>query len=382
MNKKGIIALQDGSYFEGISFGAKAETQGEVCFNTSMTGYQEILTDPSYCNQIITMTYPEIGNYGVTSEDEESSKIWAKGFIVKNYCDFPSNWRSNTYLSENHENSLGSYLEKNNIPAIQNIDTRELTLILREKGAQNGIIATNDYDKKDVISRAKNVPSLTGKNLAKVVTTSKIYTWDQKEHSILQNTHVKPLGLNVVVIDFGVKYNILRKLTSLGLSVTVVPADTSSQDILKLNPDGILLSNGPGDPEPLKKEIQTVRELLDKKPIFGICLGHQILSLALNAKTYKLKFGHRGANHPIKNLEDGSIAISSQNHGFAVDSNSIDQSIIEITHLNLNDQTIAGIKHKQYPAFSVQYHPEASPGPQDSHHLFKHFVQNIQSSKV
>jgi carbamoyl-phosphate synthase small subunit len=378
--KKAILALEDGSYFEGIAFGAITESQGEVCFNTSMTGYQEILTDPSYSGQIVTMTYPEIGNYGVQDEDTESGKVQAAGFIVKNCCEHPSNWRSGSYQTEAPtESTLDDYLKRNGIPGLKGIDTRKLVRILRDKGSQNGILVTGDYELEDVLTRAKKVPSMTGQDLASKVTIDSPYNWDGIEHPVLfEAPNAAKTPFHVVTMDFGLKHNILRKLQSRGAKVTVVPSNTSSEDILKLKPDGVMLSNGPGDPEPVGYAIKTIQELVGQVPIFGICLGHQLLSIALGAKTYKLKFGHRGANHPIKNLQTGEVAITSQNHGFAVDADSVNTEEVEITHINLNDQTVAGIRHKVHPAFSVQYHPEASPGPQDSNDLFESFVKSAQ----
>ena len=381
-DKIGYLVLADGSLFKGYSFGYPAEVIGEVCFNTSMTGYQEIVTDPSYTKQIVTMTYPEIGNYGINiAEDSESKNIQVSALVVKNYCPFPSNWRSGTYKTTNLSQTLQHYLVQNKIPAIQGIDTRSLTRILRDKGAQNGIISFSNKNIDQLIKQAKEIPAMEGCDLVKEVTTPKIYQWQEREHSILNPLkNANESTYKVVVIDLGVKYNILRKLYSLGAEVWVVPATTCAKDIMSLSPTGIMLSNGPGDPKPVDYVINTIKSLLGTVPIFGICLGHQILSLALGASTYKLKFGHRGANHPIKNLANGTVAITSQNHGFAVDAKSVDQSTTQITHLNLNDQTVAGIRHKQSPAFSVQYHPEASPGPQDSNYLFEHFFDLMKSA--
>ena len=352
MTKPVKLILENGTIFSGISFGAEGETIGEVCFNTGMTGYQEILTDPSYCGQLITMTYPHIGNYGVNEEDVESNKIHAAGFIVREENVVPSNFRSTQ--------SLGEYLRAQKIVGIQKIDTRMLTRILRDEGAMNGIISTVDLDDDSLLQKVKTAPSMDGLDLAKVVTCDKSYKWSKGKHKI-------------AAIDFGIKHNILRLLESHGCDVTVFPATTSATEILNINPDGIFLSNGPGDPAAVTYGIKTVKELLGKKPIFGICLGHQILALALGAKTYKLKFGHRGCNHPVKNLKTGGVEITSQNHGFAVDADSLSENM-EVTHLSLNDQTVEGLKCTNVQAFSVQYHPESSPGPHDSRYLFQNFI--------
>jgi carbamoyl-phosphate synthase small subunit len=352
MTKSAKLILENGTIFSGISFGAEGETIGEVCFNTGMTGYQEILTDPSYCGQLITMTYPHIGNYGVNEEDVESNKIHAAGFIVREENVVPSNFKSTQ--------SLGEYLRAQKIVGIQKIDTRMLTRILRDEGAMNGIISTVDLDDDSLLQKVKMAPSMDGLDLARVVTCDKSYKWSKGKHKI-------------AAIDFGIKHNILRLLESHGCDVTVFPATVSATEILNINPDGIFLSNGPGDPAAVTYGIKTVKELLGKKPIFGICLGHQILALALGAKTYKLKFGHRGCNHPVKNLKTGVVEITSQNHGFAVDADSLSENV-EVTHLSLNDQTIEGLKYTNLQAFSVQYHPESSPGPHDSRYLFQNFI--------
>jgi len=357
MIRKAVLVLADGSYFEGEAFGKAGSTGGEICFNTSMTGYQEILTDPSYSGQIVVMTYPEIGNYGINLEDIESKSVQVAGFVVKNLCENPSNWRC-VKRDDGTEAvvTLGNYLNDNGIPALKGIDTRKLVRILRENGAQMGIIETGDYNIDDVISRAKKLPEMTGQDLAQKVTTREQYEWEEYEHPINFNPLIpldgKPL---IVVIDFGVKRNILRKLKTLGAKVKVVPANTTFVEIESWNPDGILLSNGPGDPEPVSYAQATIKKLASVYPIFGICLGHQLLCLALGGKTYKLKFGHRGANHPIKHLPSGTVAITSQNHGFAVVAKSLNPDEIEITHINLNDNTVAGIRHKTLPLFSVQY---------------------------
>lgn len=359
--KKAIIALEDGTIFEGISFGADGERCGEMVFNTSMTGYQEILTDPSYKGQIVTMTYPLIGNYGVNNEDVESVKPQVEGLVVKEYSKIRSNWRSSA--------DLGEYLKKFDIIGIEGVDTRALTKHIRTKGAMKACISTKDLDPKSVIKKAVKSPGLLGRDLVKEVTCKKIYKWKSEGAKDVKKK------FSVVAMDFGIKYNILRMLESEGCDITVVPADTSAEEIIKLNPDGIFLSNGPGDPAALTYAVDTVRKLLGKKPIFGICLGHQLLGLALGGKTFKLKFGHRGANQPVRDIKTGKINITCQNHGFCVDLETLDKKDIELTHINLNDNTLEGMKHKNIQMFSVQHHPEASPGPHDACYLFKRFIE-------
>jgi carbamoyl-phosphate synthase small subunit len=361
-NKPVKLVLENGTVFSGVSFGAEGETIGEVCFNTGMTGYQEILTDPSYCGQLITMTYPHIGNYGVNPEDVESNKVQAAGFIVREENVVPSNFRSTQ--------SLGDYLKDQKVVGIQGIDTRMLTRIIRDEGAMNGIISSVDLDENSLLKKVKAAPSMTGMDLAKVVTTPNRYDWRMEKGERRKEVARFKIG----AIDFGIKHNILRLLESHGCEVTVFPATATATEILKINPDGIFLSNGPGDPAAVTYGIETVKSLLGKKPIFGICLGHQILALALGADTYKLKFGHRGCNHPVKNLETGKVEITSQNHGFAVDPETIPKNVV-ITHNSLNDQTVEGLKCTDVPAFSVQYHPESSPGPHDSRYLFEKFIK-------
>ena len=348
-----ILLLDDGKLFNGIAFGAIGQSIGEVCFNTGMTGYQEILTDPSYAKQIVTMTAPHIGNYGVNAEDIESEKIQVSGFVIKEESLFPSNWRS--------EMSLGDYLKKQNIVGIKNIDTRSLTRHIRDNGAMNGIISSTKDDKNKLTNKLKKSPSMVGLDLAKIVSTKNIYNWSDKGK------------YKVAAIDFGIKKNILRLLEELDCQVTVFPASVTGKDILSFDPDGVFLSNGPGDPAAVEYGIKTVKQILGEKPIFGICLGHQILAIALGAKTFKLKFGHRGINHPVKNMEKKTIEITCQNHGFAVDLESLPKNVIQ-THINLNDNTSAGIESTDYSAFSVQYHPESCPGPHDSRYLFKKFI--------
>jgi carbamoyl-phosphate synthase small subunit len=369
---KAKLILENGTIFTGESFGAANETTGEVVFNTSITGYQEILTDPSYNGQIVTMTYPLIGNYGVNVDDLESVKPQVAGFIVKEYSAFPSNFRSTE--------SLGDWLSKYNITGIQGIDTRMLTKMIRSVGAMRGIISTEDLDEKSLLVKVKKSPHMAGLDLASRVTTDKSYTWNKIDTTqfALPGTNSSGKKWNVVVYDYGVKQNILRRLTSYGCNLTVVPAQTPANEVLKMNPDGIFLSNGPGDPAAVTYAIENIKELIGKKPIFGICLGHQLLALALGGKTFKLKFGHRGANHPVKNLKTGSIEITSQNHGFAVNPDSLEPKSTEITHTNLNDNTNEGFRHRSLPIFSVQYHPEASPGPHDSDYLFKQFVEMME----
>jgi len=353
-----VLLLDDGKLFKGTTFGATGQSIGEVCFNTGMTGYQEILTDPSYAKQIVTMTAPHIGNYGVNSEDIESEKIQISGFVIKEESTFPSSWRS--------EMSLGDYLRKQNIVGIKNIDTRALTRHLRDNGAMNGIISSIKDAKNKLTSKLKSSPSMTGLDLAKIVSTKNIYDWSDKGE------------YRVAAIDFGIKRNILRLLEEFNCQVTVFPANATAKDILSFDPDGVFLSNGPGDPAAVEYGIETVKQILGEKPIFGICLGHQILAIALGAKTFKLKFGHRGINHPVKNMVEKTIEITSQNHGFAVDLESLPKNVIS-THINLNDNTSAGIESIDYPAFSVQYHPESSPGPHDSRYLFKKFIRMMDA---
>jgi carbamoyl-phosphate synthase small subunit len=370
--KKAILALADGMVFEGYSFGAEGESFGEVVFNTSMTGYQEILTDPSYKGQIVTMTYTQIGNYGVNDEDVESGQPFVEGFIVKEYIDFPSNWRM--------KKSLHEYLKEHGIVGIQGIDTRALTRHTRDFGAQPGVITTQDMDPFSLVKKAQALPAMSGLDLVKDVTCKKPYTWDQGDWD-LKTGYGKKIPsprYHVVAYDYGIKRNILRLLTSAGCDVTIVPAAMPAEDVLAMNPDGVFLSNGPGDPEPLTYAIENIRKILGKKPVFGICLGQQLLGLALGGKTYKLKFGHHGGNQPIMDLSTRKVEIAAENHGFAVDMETVKDQVV-MTHMNLNDKTCEGIQHKTLPAFSVQYHPEASPGPHDSRYLFQRFVDMMET---
>ena len=365
---KAILLLEDGSVFEGTSFGAKGQKCGEVVFNTAMTGYQEILTDPSYNEQIITMTYPLIGNYGTNKVDVESRRIFVSGFIVKENCNRPSNWRN--------KNSLGDYLAKSNVVGLEGIDTRKLVKHIRTEGAMRGIISSTQFDIGKLKKKLDKYPGLDDRDIVKHVTVKKPYRWDRGVVDALTGREEKPpLKYKVVAFDFGIKLNILRLLRSHGCDVCVVPANTSAKDVLAQKPDGVFLSNGPGDPAPVDYAIQSIRALLGKVPIFGICLGQQLLGLALGGNTFKLKFGHRGANHPVKNLQTGVIEISSQNHGFCVDIDSLEDKDVEITHINLNDHTLEGFRCRNIPAFCVQYHPEASPGPHDSNYLFETFTK-------
>ncbi len=371
--KKAILALADGMVFEGHSFGAEGETSGEIVFNTSMTGYQEILTDPSYTGQIVTMTYPQIGNYGVNDEDVESLKPYVEGFIVKEYLDFPSNWRATKSLQE--------YLGENNIVGIQGIDTRALTRHLRDFGAQPGIITTNDMNPEGVVARAKALPKMSGLDLVKKVTCTAAYTWDEGDWDLTAGYAKKSSSrYHVAAYDYGIKRNILRLLTSAGCDVTVVPATMPAEEVLAMNPDGVFLSNGPGDPEPVTYAVENIKKILGKKPLFGICLGQQLFGLALGGRTYKLKFGHHGGNQPIMDLSTRKVEIAAENHGFAVDMETVKDQVV-MTHMNLNDKTCEGIRHKTLPAFSVQYHPEASPGPHDSRYLFQRFVDMMEAFK-
>lgn len=367
------LALANGSVFTGTSFGASGETHGEVVFNTSMTGYQEILTDPSYSGQIVTMTYPLIGNYGVNEEDVESRGLFLRGFICRELCEEPSNYRSTE--------TLDSYLKRNNILGLQGIDTRAVVRQIRIDGAMKGIISTEDMDDASLIQKAKDGPSLVGADLACDVMPQANSEWaspldDLGRPASFDSCADTNDGPHVVAIDYGMKWNIPRWLTDAGCRVTVVPGKATAEEVLALNPDGVFLSNGPGDPEPLDYAIKTIQDLLGKKPIFGICLGVQLLGLACGGRTFKLRFGHRGANQPVMNKATGQVEITSQNHGFALDGESLPDTV-EVTHFNLNDNTVEGIRHKQFPAFGVQYHPEASAGPHDSHYLFREFVDMI-----
>lgn len=387
---KALLALADGTVFTGTAFGAEGETVGEVVFNTSLTGYQEILTDPSYKGQIVTMTCPEIGNVGINSEDVESRQPFVEGFIVKEYWERPSNWRA--------QQSLAQYMREHHIVGIQGIDTRALVRRLRDYGAQQGIISTVDLDPQRLVARAKAVPSLVGRDLVKEVTCTESYEWTQgrwelgrgyKEKSSefgVQSSEPQPLVPSpqpqffVVAYDFGIKFNILRNLVEAGCQVRIVPASTPATDVLAMKPDGVFLSNGPGDPDAVPYARENVAALVGEVPMFGICFGHQIMGLALGGKTYKLKFGHRGGNHPVMDMKTRKVEITTQNHGFCVDVNSL-QGKAEITHINLNDNTVEGLTHSEYPIFSVQYHPESSPGPHDADYLFSRFTQLMAQQK-
>lgn len=374
-----LLALEDGRTFPCRSFTGPGETSGEVVFNTGMTGYQEVLTDPSYCGQMVVMTYPLIGNYGINPDDVESGRIQVAAFLVKEYIDFPSNFRSTATLAD--------YLKSQKILGVENLDTRALTRHIRNAGAMRAVISTKDLDPESLTRRANEIPSMAGQNLAEVVTSTEPYGWQDGKPLTLE-LNDRPLDSSVwryrgrkhsvVAFDFGIKYNIIRQLEEAGFEVIVVPAATSAQAIQNMDPEGIFLSNGPGDPEPVTAAIDTIRGLLDYRPMFGICLGHQLLGLALGAQTFKLKFGHRGANQPVKNLESGKVEITSQNHGFAVDTQTLEGGDIEITHINLNDNTLEGFKHLKLPIFSVQYHPEASPGPHDARYLFDEFTKLME----
>jgi carbamoyl-phosphate synthase small subunit len=372
--QRAMIALEDGTIFEGTSFGAPGERMGEVVFNTSMAGYQEILTDPSYKGQIVTMTYPLIGNYGVNEDDVESIKPHVEGFIIRENSPIHSNWRA--------QDSLSRFLKSHGILGIEGVDTRALTKHIRTAGAMKAIISTEDMNMDRLIEKAKASPGLIGRDLVKEVTCLAPYPWESR----LPAPFPPPFASRdrrhrVIAMDFGVKHNILRLLESLGCDITVVPASTTADEILSLHPDGIVLSNGPGDPEGVPYAIETARELIGQKPILGICLGHQILGLALGGRTYKLKFGHHGANHPVKDLKKGKVSITAQNHGFCVDIDSLSDEEIELTHVNLNDQTVEGMRHRKLPIISIQFHPEASPGPHDALYLFEDFIGMMEPSR-
>jgi carbamoyl-phosphate synthase small subunit len=362
-----LLALADGRVFRGRACGALGEAHGEVVFNTSMTGYQEIMTDPSYRGQLVCMTYPLIGNYGINPEDVESRRPWVNGFIVKEACAYPSSWRGRVPIQD--------YMREHGIVGIQGIDTRALTRHLRDHGAQEGIISTVATDAAPVVERARALPGLTGRDLVSEVSVEASHGWSEGAWDVVKGyTPPQAPRFRVVAFDSGIKSNILRQLSGIGCAVEVVPANTPAAAVLERKPDGIFLSNGPGDPEAVPYLVETVRGLIGKAPIFGICLGNQILGLAFGGQTFKLKFGHHGANHPVKDLVTGRVEITSQNHGFAVDPKSVEKAGLIETHTNLNDGTSEGMRHRELPVFSVQYHPEASPGPHDSHYLFARFI--------
>ncbi len=371
---KAIIALEDGTIFEGKSFTGPGEAVGEIVFNTSMSGYQEVLTDPSYTGQIVTMTYPLIGNYGINPEDMESTSVHPKAFLVKEYNRVPSNYRS--------QQTLADFLKEYDILGVEGFDTRSLVRHIRTAGAMKGIVSTEDLDHQSLVQRAKEWTGLVGQDMVKRVTCTAPYGWTDNNpltgtnFSTAQGSVENPL--KVVSLDFGVKFNQLRILQEKGCQVQVVPATTDAATILAMEPDGIFLSNGPGDPAGVEGVVATLRELLGQKPIFGICLGHQMLGLAYGGSTYKLKFGHRGGNQPVKDLTTGHVEITSQNHGFCVDPDSLDKNDVEITHINLNDGSLEGMRHKKFPAFSVQYHPEHAPGPHDAMYLFDRFIDMMR----
>lgn len=371
-----ILALEDGTVFEGRSFGAPAERSGEVVFNTSLTGYQEIFTDPSYSGQIVILTNPQIGNYGTSVDDNESARPYIEGLVVREFSRVTSNWRS--------DEGARMFLEQHRIPVVSELDTRALVRHLRSKGTMRGVLSAIESNGDKLVHKARAIPSMAGLDLATRVSTPVSYEWMKTVEPCSPSELISATGeplYHVVAYDYGIKHNILRHLVHSGCRVTVVPSMTSSDDVLALKPDGVFLSNGPGDPEPLEAQVANIRRLIGKTPVFGICLGHQLMGLALGGKTFKLKFGHRGGNHPVLNHITGKVEITSHNHGFAVDPDSLNDSDIEVTHINLNDQTLEGFRHRREPAFCVQYHPEAAPGPHDSHYLFGDFVKMMADNK-
>jgi carbamoyl-phosphate synthase small subunit len=373
-----ILALEDGRIFRGEGYGHPGECQGEVVFNTSLTGYQEIATDPSYAGQIVVLTNPQIGNYGTNQADNEAGKPYIEGLIVREFSAISSNWRSEQVTDE--------YMERYSVPVLAEIDTRALVRHLRTHGVMRGVISTSETDTDKLVQRARSIQKMDGTDLAKVVSTKTVYGFNaddsrnQTGDPLLPGCEERP-PLHVVAYDFGIKQNILRMLTRECCNVTVVPAQTSSADVLALKPDGVFLSNGPGDPEPVDYAAKAIRDMLGRVPVFGICLGHQLCGLALGGKTYKLKFGHHGGNHPVRNNATGKVEITAHNHNFAVDPDSINANEIELTHVDLNDNTLEGLRHKSLPLFSVQYHPEAAPGPHDSHYLFRDFRNMMEEWK-
>jgi carbamoyl-phosphate synthase small subunit len=378
-----ILALEDGRIFRGCGYGSPGECQGEVVFNTSLTGYQEISTDPSYAGQIVVLTNPQIGNYGTNQADNESAKPYIEGLIVREFSPISSNWRSEQVTDE--------YMERYSVPVLAEIDTRALVRHLRNNGVMRGVISTDVSDPDALVAKARAIRKMDGTDLARVVSTKSVYTFDDTDSrnqsgdallsSALDPNDAFRTRLHVVAYDFGMKLNILRMLTREGCRVTVVPAETSADDVMGLKPDGVFLSNGPGDPEPVDYAVKAIREMMGRVPVFGICLGHQLCGLALGGKTYKLKFGHHGGNHPVRNNATGKVEITAHNHNFAVDPDSINANEVELTHVDLNDQTLEGLRHKTLPLFSVQYHPEAAPGPHDSHYLFHDFRQMMEEWK-